>query len=577
MGLIFASGSIFFFHRAAGAADVVDPPAKRWAIFDEVREETEWDLGAGRPRCLRWITQIVGHQEARPRAPEAEHPHVCADPVRQALCPGRLRVGEIGRAQYGDEDLRLARRAGYRVDDRHLLAREVDEGLVTGNMRLPHARRQPALELPEQLAVAAICVAVSVGGAIFLPQDHQVDARTLQLTRDNRPVRLRVMPCSGTHATVGEQLPLQRLVGDRDRQWPRDPCRGDPREILAHRAVRDAQLTGNYPRPGSSTEMHCHQPMYPPHGQPLGGHPSLRSLQWSSGCQRDADLPDATSSRPPFLRGWTASSEWWTPSDRNAWTGSDQNGGRHQIRTPGRLPSESAAQDEQHRSFIERGWREGWWQELAESRPPGDVQSWLDRLEHWSAPEQYDQSFVPWRRTFVDLYTIARWLDEYVEVALKLPRIAQDRGTISLDHVLRPSYSPLGLGAAPINRSLGIGMNWMIRELLRHGVYPPRHRSILIPYCWVPSQRVREMLRAIGADVGAHADKDASPGIYTFVIDQIGIHHALFGGDFDLPLQLVTQATNRAVLEQCFRAGDRDPPTFAETDGDTDDEFPMGR
>ncbi len=26
-------------------------------------------------------------------------------------------------------------------------------------------------------------------------------------------------------------------------------------------------------------------------------------------------------------------------------------------------------------------WREGWWQELATSRPPSDVQSWLDRLK----------------------------------------------------------------------------------------------------------------------------------------------------------------------------------------------------
>ena len=31
------------------------------------------------------------------------------------------------------------------------------------------------------------------------------------------------------------------------------------------------------------------------------------------------------------------------------------------------------AQDGQHRVFIEQGWREGWWQELAESRPPNDV------------------------------------------------------------------------------------------------------------------------------------------------------------------------------------------------------------
>src|SRR5205085_1008376 len=83
-------------------------------------------------------------------------------------------------------------------------------------------------------------------------------------------------------------------------------------------------------------------------------------------------------------------------------------------------------QDGQHRIFIEQGRREGWWQELAESRPPDDVQSWLDRLERWSAPEQFDQSFLPWRRTFFDLYTVSRWLDEYREVILKLPPIIKE-------------------------------------------------------------------------------------------------------------------------------------------------------
>src|SRR5262249_6712676 len=115
-------------------------------------------------------------------------------------------------------------------------------------------------------------------------------------------------------------------------------------------------------------------------------------------------------------------------------------------------------QDEQHRSFIEAGGRDGWWPELAESRPPDDVQSWLDRLERWSRAEQFDQSFLTWRRAFVDLYTVSRWLDVYVELVCKLPRIVRERGPVSLNDILQPSYSPvvmpLGLDAAPLNRSL---------------------------------------------------------------------------------------------------------------------------
>jgi molybdopterin-guanine dinucleotide biosynthesis adapter protein len=39
-------GKDSFFHRAAGASEVVISSAKRWAILHELREEPEWDLPA---------------------------------------------------------------------------------------------------------------------------------------------------------------------------------------------------------------------------------------------------------------------------------------------------------------------------------------------------------------------------------------------------------------------------------------------------------------------------------------------------------------------------------------------------
>ena len=156
------------------------------------------------------------------------------------------------------------------------------------------------------------------------------------------------------------------------------------------------------------------------------------------------------------------------------------------------------------------------------------------------------------------LYAVARWLDEYREIALKLPRIIEDHGVISLNGALQPSYwAPamrLCIDAAPINRSLGIGMNWMIRELLRHGVYEPRDESLMASYCWAPSERVRELLTTLGADVGARADKEASRAIHEFVVEHIGVDHARFNGDFDLPLQLITRETHRAALDSVLRS-----------------------
>ena len=39
-------GKDSFFHRAAGATEVIISSAKRWAILHELREEPEWDLRA---------------------------------------------------------------------------------------------------------------------------------------------------------------------------------------------------------------------------------------------------------------------------------------------------------------------------------------------------------------------------------------------------------------------------------------------------------------------------------------------------------------------------------------------------
>jgi hypothetical protein len=226
-------------------------------------------------------------------------------------------------------------------------------------------------------------------------------------------------------------------------------------------------------------------------------------------------------------------------------------------------------QDGQHKSFIETGVREGWWQELSESRPPDEVQSWLERLERWSAPEQFDQQYLTWRRTFVDLYSVARWLDEYREVTVKLPRIIDEHGVISLNGALQPSYWPpamrLSIDAAPINRSLGIGMNWMIRELLRHGAYEAGDEHLMIPYVWAPSQRVRVLLNELGAEVGDRPDKEASRTICDFVTKHLGDDRR-FDGDFDLPFQLITRGRHRDALGTCFAEVGGAPPDLL-TDG----------
>jgi hypothetical protein len=213
----------------------------------------------------------------------------------------------------------------------------------------------------------------------------------------------------------------------------------------------------------------------------------------------------------------------------------------------------------QHRAFIEGGMREGWWLELASSKPPHNAQAWLDRLERWSGPLLPDQQFLSWRRVFVDLYTFARWLDDYIAIMRKLPRVVEHHGPISLRDILKPSFSPalaaLSIDAAPIDRSLGIGINWLVRELVRCGVYSGDDIARMAPYSFASSERVRDgLLGPLGHHTIDGADSDECRRIYEFIEGAAGGEVVRFAGDYDLPLQLITRREHQDALLECFEA-----------------------
>ena len=233
-------------------------------------------------------------------------------------------------------------------------------------------------------------------------------------------------------------------------------------------------------------------------------------------------------------------------------------------------------QDNQHRGFIGLGIREGWWQNLAQSIPPADVQPWLDRLDHWSIAEALEQDFLPWKRTLVDLYTVARHLDTYIYIFRNLPRIIDKHGPASLRDAHRPTYWPAMaqpcLDAAPIDRSLGIGANWLLRELVRYEVYDAGDVDTIAPYCWATTRRVRRLLKNLdrGAFVEA-ANMDASRSVYKFIEHHIGRDRARFEGDFDLPLQLVTRKAYGDTLRKCFEEAGSEPPDLDDGDDEIDE------
>ena len=125
----------------------------------------------------------------------------------------------------------------------------------------------------------------------------------------------------------------------------------------------------------------------------------------------------------------------------------------------------------------------------------------------------------------------------------------------------------LGTVAAPIDSPIGFGINWMIRELVHHGFYDERDTEVLAPYCWSARARVRRLLDHLGSNLGNDADMDASTRIWDFVRGHLGEERANFGGDFDLPLHLITLKKNTERLNNFFRETGVEPPDLAQWTG----------
>ncbi len=231
------------------------------------------------------------------------------------------------------------------------------------------------------------------------------------------------------------------------------------------------------------------------------------------------------------------------------------------------------AQDGQHRSFLEEGFQQGWWRELAFSSPPeDDAAVWINRMKAWSSAAMPDYSHWRWRRTLLDLYTIARWLPEYVRVIKLLPGPIRTHGVVRLSDVLSPSHSPIwqqaGIEAASLVRPLGIGFNWLLRELVRLEFWDTEARRLVAPYGWSATRRVRNLLNRLGAGLADEASMDGSRHIWDFVKKFVPERHqALSMADLDLPLQLITRSRNQEAYRSCFLA----VPALAEDDiGESD-------
>ena len=203
------------------------------------------------------------------------------------------------------------------------------------------------------------------------------------------------------------------------------------------------------------------------------------------------------------------------------------------------------SQARQHRAFLRLCNERYWLDQLAASEHPSrdllqSVEAYVDDERH-----SINIEYFHWLRQFLGFSTVARHLDVYSRAFLDIDRYD---GDFSLDRVLRPRhFNPDYLGtdmdAPPLDPALGIGVCFVVRELVRQGVLTRNQHAW--KYCFVPVKGVRDLFTRLGCDNLQRDSIDRwmrSKTIFDFVLRQLDgdTEKTSYCMAFDIPFYIVS-------------------------------------
>lgn len=197
--------------------------------------------------------------------------------------------------------------------------------------------------------------------------------------------------------------------------------------------------------------------------------------------------------------------------------------------------------DEQNRGFLDFLHEHGWWETISQVDPDGGAEAWMAILREYAEASQVVGTFERWMDSFASLYRVARWCNEYVQLFQNLSLRSEREAAHLLTPAEDASLSGSGFDAPTLHRTLHIGHNLVIRELLRAGVLQP---GVAERMAFMPGNAVRELLAGMG-----HTDLESSEEIHDLLVDEFGSPElASFGGDYDIPLIML--ALDPALREE---------------------------
>lgn len=186
---------------------------------------------------------------------------------------------------------------------------------------------------------------------------------------------------------------------------------------------------------------------------------------------------------------------------------------------------------QQHRNFLQLCQdesRDPVWFEVF-SAPEQEPRQWIEVLRQYIDTPTDEAIFYQWMKQFVSIFHLSHWMNAYVESFLAIDRIKRN---FRLEEITNLRTSPVfqrgGVEAPPITRSLGIGGNFVVREMVRLSVIKSEYAY---EHCYVPTEKIRNFFETLGCQ----QTSDYSPQIHNFLRKHLGPQKATFDLAFDIP------------------------------------------
>lgn len=200
--------------------------------------------------------------------------------------------------------------------------------------------------------------------------------------------------------------------------------------------------------------------------------------------------------------------------------------------------------DQTNRNVIDWLENQGVWDKLAAPNGPSR-EVWADIMENYLTQSQMgSERYRNWMQ-LLPLYRFTSHLSDYVTLFISADQIHQ------LSDLIKANDSELlrgtGIRVSELKGTLGIGVNFILRELIRHEVIDPLGSPDIYKHAFVLPKRLRDRLSAAGINMREpnKADPYNSEDVFTYLEKQIGFEDAHFDRSFDIPFRFLLEHENR--------------------------------